>query len=213
MLATSFALAVLVGGGSDRVMTRLPGAWGWPVGVPDHWPEHRDTDRYDVWASQSHAFGVWCWEGHCNEPENFEPPVSLIGSKSHYEVAHARYGWPFYAMQTTELRQGVPGRRVWAPVHERGVQRPAWLNEWLEDYVFGWGWYAESAQLPVGLVWPGAALNALAYAVVWWGLASARRGLMRRRAYARGECAECGYELGGLTTCPECGREQQGTRG
>jgi hypothetical protein len=61
--------------------------------------------------------------------------------------------------------------------------------------------------LPLRPIWPGFAIDTLFYAAIWGGLffgfASAKRGMRRRR----GRCPQCGYDLRGNLSagCSECG--------
>lgn len=71
-----------------------------------------------------------------------------------------------------------------------------------------------AAILPLKPHWPGMMLNTLSYGLLWWLLIPFVRksmvALHVRRCVAQGRCVtrKCGYSLGGLTTCPECGTEQ-----
>jgi len=66
--------------------------------------------------------------------------------------------------------------------------------------------------LPMVPVWPGALVNSVVFALplalpmvfVWGG-----RRIGRIRG---GRCLRCGYDLAGLTKCPECGSERVGVR-
>lgn len=62
-------------------------------------------------------------------------------------------------------------------------------------------------RLPVSPIWSGLLVDSAAYGAVGWLVVfgpGALRRLSRRR---RGACAGCGYDLRGLTPCPECGIE------
>jgi hypothetical protein len=64
--------------------------------------------------------------------------------------------------------------------------------------------------LPVRPIPLGFAVNTGAYASLCAGVlfgASGLRRLRRQRRRARGRCTRCGYQLAGLSTCPECGRD------
>lgn len=65
--------------------------------------------------------------------------------------------------------------------------------------------------LPLMPLWPGFAINTLFYsacvATLWLAFATTRHAVNRkRRRRARGLCESCGYDITGLTQCPECGR-------
>jgi hypothetical protein len=51
--------------------------------------------------------------------------------------------------------------------------------------------------------------NTLLYAVVLAGVFIVPPSLRRRARRRRGRCTTCGYQLAGLTTCPECGSVTQ----
>jgi hypothetical protein len=65
----------------------------------------------------------------------------------------------------------------------------------------------ELAVLPMTPIWPGFAIESLAFSAAWFLLLSAPRivrGCVRRRGNC---CVACGYDLHGLLSdrCPECG--------
>lgn len=59
-------------------------------------------------------------------------------------------------------------------------------------------------------VWPGSAINTVAYAAILWGIwllvFAAPLALQRRRRIRRGVCPECSYPTGTSSLCTECGR-------
>ncbi len=55
---------------------------------------------------------------------------------------------------------------------------------------------------------PGIVLNTLVWGAITLSLAESWRALKRSRRAKRGRCVACGYELGELERCPECGLEQ-----
>ena len=90
---------------------------------------------------------------------------------------------------------------------------------WLESN--GWGDIAadvrRTPRRETEVLWGGVARNAgamLLLAVLGmsvWSMrawARERRMTKRRRSWARGVCAGCGYEVGKLMKCPECGGER-----
>lgn len=83
---------------------------------------------------------------------------------------------------------GAPGAFVvWLPDPPKGKSAP----EWFPLELGGWRGAALVA------FWSGAAVT------VWRGPGAARRWRRRRR----GLCVECGYPIGDLTKCPECGED------
>ncbi|UYV14233.1 MAG: hypothetical protein NCW75_01850 [Phycisphaera sp.] len=64
--------------------------------------------------------------------------------------------------------------------------------------------------LPLMPLWPGFAANTAAYAgtiaLLWLTIAGGTHLLgTKKRRRKRGLCEACGYDIQGLTTCPECG--------
>lgn len=63
----------------------------------------------------------------------------------------------------------------------------------------------DSPILPLRPIWPGFAVNMLAYAGLLWGLFLSGSALRRAlRAYRR-QCRTCGYPIGTSPVCTECG--------
>jgi hypothetical protein len=68
--------------------------------------------------------------------------------------------------------------------------------------------------LPLGIIWPGFAINTVFYAAVLWVLFAAPGAVRRFVRRRRGRCTRCGYDLRGHALagpsadlrCPECGR-------
>ncbi len=59
---------------------------------------------------------------------------------------------------------------------------------------------------PIRPLWPGFLINTLFYAAVLYTLLVTKRSLTYSRRYLKHRCPTCGYDLKGLTTCPECGK-------
>jgi len=60
---------------------------------------------------------------------------------------------------------------------------------WLPTGTWDWVWYGGAAVAALGAMW-----------LLWWGL-------LRERKRAVSCCPNCWYEMAGVGTCPECGRE------
>ncbi len=113
-----------------------------------------------------------------------------------------RYGWPTLAIETRHWDAYLDtalGIRDEDPRYELSV--------------FSTGVRVGSGprRAPLRPVWPGFLINTLLYAgAAWlllalpegWRIARGRSVWQRRR---RGLCPACGYDLSGLTACPECG--------
>lgn len=60
--------------------------------------------------------------------------------------------------------------------------------------------------LPIRPLWPGFLINTLFYTAVLYTLLVTKRSFTYSRRYLKHHCPTCGYDLKGLTTCPECGK-------
>ncbi len=66
--------------------------------------------------------------------------------------------------------------------------------------------------IPLWPLWPGFAVNTALYAALAWA-AWRGTGIVRSRRWsAHGRCAGCGYEVGMLERCPECGLDRRAPR-
>lgn len=124
----------------------------------------------------------------------FQPLQQVRGVRgSDPDLGLFQAGWP---MRSLESRSG-PG---WRPVADN---ERAWAfkyggsstPKWLMDH-----------QLPLYPLWVGFTVN-----TIFWGgaippAAFAFRRIRGVRRRGRGQCTGCGYPLGGVTVCPECGR-------
>lgn len=59
--------------------------------------------------------------------------------------------------------------------------------------------------VPLMPYWPGLLMDAAIYGFIGGAIVIWLGGRRRRRRWRRGECVECGYALGNLDRCPECG--------
>ena len=79
------------------------------------------------------------------------------------------------------------------------------ITKWLDKYP-----WLDGRLIPLRLLWPGFAINAVFYAALLWTLFAAPRALRRKRRLMRGQCPACGYDLRGSASdsqvCPECGK-------
>ena len=64
-----------------------------------------------------------------------------------------------------------------------------------------------SFAIPVRLIWPGFAINALFYATLLWLLIPGAFVLRRFIRTRRGLCVKCAYPVGESSVCTECGWE------
>lgn len=113
-------------------------------------------------------------------------------------------GWPWRSTQTgVHHIRDTPQRTTTPPVSLAGGVT-LWTN--------GGQGPLDRFALPLFPLWPGFALNTLAFAaaiaLLWHAPLTIRR-LRRKRA---GHCLACGYDLVGLARCPECCRACAKTR-
>lgn len=59
---------------------------------------------------------------------------------------------------------------------------------------------------PIRPLWPGFLISTLFYAAILYTLLVTKRSLTYSRRYLKHRCPTCGYDLKGLTSCPECGK-------
>ena len=60
-------------------------------------------------------------------------------------------------------------------------------------------------RLPIGIYWPGFAINTMFYAAILWLLFAAPGRARRWRRIRRGLCIKCAYPIGTSDVCTECG--------
>ncbi len=113
-----------------------------------------------------------------------------------------------------EVASGWPLRCiVFRDVHYRGAQL-AWQTPidvvpalrvprgWWTEYLLG------PRPIPLAVIPTGLALNWLFYAPLFYLLLSAMPCVRHVRRIRRGLCTRCGYDLAGLASCPECGKDR-----
>jgi len=131
-------------------------------------------------------------------------------------ILELRAGWPFRslfiasAVETENTLDGATYTRetVW-DLHEnsgffgtlaKGIATPKMIMDRRPGAVFD--------HLPIAPIVTGFTANTLLYSLLFvcpWAYWKSSR-LSRRRS--RGQCLTCGYNLTGLTTCPECGNSK-----
>jgi hypothetical protein len=63
----------------------------------------------------------------------------------------------------------------------------------------------ERVVVPALPIWRGLAINTGLFALVFWGVYYFPRRAKQLARHRRGQCSRCGYYLGELAMCPECG--------
>lgn len=120
---------------------------------------------------------------------------------THPYLGEHEAGWPLRALEGRWMGDlNAPGWRGEPKLPDRGVLKlpvPGDAPRWVPRVLL---------LIPV---WPGFLINSLLYAaVLWGGTVGARRGWVAARSRGRrrrGRCVGCGYAVGGLGVCPECG--------
>jgi len=116
-------------------------------------------------------------------------------------VTHYRAGFPFLALTWVGEGSDVPEQNT------TGVARAWWMgiDVGLAARAGGVPRSGIEPRLPVRPAWPGFALNTLVYGAAALGVITSVGGIRRSRRRRRGLCVRCGYDVGGLAVCPECG--------
>ncbi len=133
-----------------------------------------------------------------------ETQVSWYGSE--FPRTHEARGWPLLSMwseyfthgnQTIEELRSNPGSLTYTTLPYRGIALKTGTRQT----------FPIERVLPLGMIWPGFAVNTLLYAGVLWLLVPGPFALRRFVRHRRGLCLACGYDLthGEHAACPECG--------
>jgi hypothetical protein len=113
-----------------------------------------------------------------------------------YTVWHEyAYGWPSLALMRFSDNFHQVNNKV-VPTHGLPPVRTE------KAFVLG------SKALPLGVHWPGFAVNTVFYAVILWLMFAGPGRVRRWRRVRRGLCPACGYSVGPGTSavCSECGK-------
>jgi hypothetical protein len=93
-------------------------------------------------------------------------------------------GWPFLALQQLD----------WSSTNSSSPTGKKWILHLGERIV------------PIGMLWPGFAINTVFYAAILWLLFAAPGRIRRFIRIKRGRCGACGYPVGASPVCTECGK-------
>ncbi len=186
-------------------------AWGLAV-----WAQV-DAHRPDFGASGQPL--VWPLRGLPGQPE---APDTVLSAE-----------WPWWRGQTfvvrtngnpqddgyfmSSVRAGMPVRSLeWVAAGKAraGAQERFWnMPTGLKTNSRGLFGAVPGARLPLRPILPGFIVNTLFYAGLALAAVAVPRSLRRRRRAKRGRCIACGYEVGGIAVCPECGVASSPRRG
>lgn len=119
-----------------------------------------------------------------------------------------RFGWPMIAMEKLEAigTGGSEPVKVAIDAFEKSfpnsgsVALPSSLSPYLTS---------SNSMMPARPVWPGFVINTLLCGLAAALLFHVPRMAMRRFWRKAGRCGRCGYDIGALAICPECGSSAQ----
>jgi hypothetical protein len=171
----------------------------WPVGTPHHWPP----------PLAAHRIGGVGWE----HEERWTPAPRDVNDWSTYASWVGRAGWPLRALTWEVHADGSQGAT--SGIAARATGPPSLIRRGLD---YPWNWTAQDLwhwkRLPLLPLWPGVAVNTVAYMALaglsWCFGRAAVRAIRRQAKFRRGLCQSCGYPRAGLpqgAVCPECGGE------
>jgi len=175
-------------------VSRFGACSSWPVPVPSSWPNvpafATELVHHDLGRSVEQAVEA-----------NSKDGTLLV-------VTVHRTGWPCDSLR----------RASWSEMGAVGSllgKGDLWTKSvWQRGLSVDWavaGWHVRGKTLLLFPVWPGFAVNTLAYGAMAWGLLFAPGVVRRWRSRKRGACVKCGYDLKGVaagSVCPECGQER-----
>lgn len=119
-------------------------------------------------------------------PVNKKPPAWARTRQTHDTMTTVAFGWPMRSLSfAANFADDGP------PYRSRAIWYHTPAREWA---------------LPTTAIWRGLIVNAVLYAGVIWLLFFGVSCWRRHRRTRRGRCAACGYDVGPLERCPECGQ-------
>lgn len=186
----------------------------WPGAVPGDWPAGGGAGAD---AAADAGGGAWIYEAETEGPGRLEREVRYSRESGNgsgvtvYAFDRASFGWPRLALCTDalEVMTAADGNvaappavtRVWESALHRGVPLP--LAERLAGH---------EIRLPVKVLWSGFVANTGLFGGGWGVLLAVRGAIGWQRRFRwrnRGCCEHCGYQVGGLAVCPECGKSRK----
>lgn len=111
--------------------------------------------------------------------------------------AEVQYGWPLRAMTVREQVKDPYGNATQVEM------------TWMDVGVDAYGEHSGRSPMPLKPLWLGFVINSVLaasmFAVVLWTFGPIRKRFVQDVRIHRGLCGGCGYEIGDLVVCPECG--------
>lgn len=178
----------------------------WPLPDAEAWPP--PTSVIHVWSlGESHIQAY-----RTLTPDAVvDPEIPFAAQRAGY--SHSMYRWscglPMHSLESRLISS------MMYPTWDEAMRnkRSGWLGEYvvIHGSIGPFGGPFEQIALPLRPRPLGFAVNTIFYALIafglWSGLVGAIGSVRRSRRRRRGRCIACGYELGGVSTCPECGSE------
>lgn len=178
----------------------------WPARVPANWPEYPTSPTGPgAGITASGATGMALGATGVGRSIRVTRVYTSQGAGiTVYSAAELRLGWPITCARaarfqvTAEVASGVQTQRFDHLEGEWSAREGIALGPHFPGLVFGATVPLVFEAMPLG----GNVIAWLLAVVAAIDLPGVVRGLVRRR---RGQCARCGYVLGELAVCPECG--------
>lgn len=187
--------------------------------VPDEWTKTSPHAGYSLMAiRRASGFGV--------EQTRIDVINSAWSETSRCgRVFVIECGWPFVALGAEALKEGTVslGNPPQAPEFPFSLELDTGVEvtwhwafmapEFVDPDGTGYGWGDPLPRVvPLRVLPVGFALGTVFWSGVIAGPGALFRLARRRRRQRRGVCAGCGYEVGELASCPECGVRRHSTR-
>ncbi|GJM19192.1 MAG: hypothetical protein DHS20C14_14050 [Phycisphaeraceae bacterium] len=166
-------------------MVRSVGAAGSFGPMREPWVETPDGMRPSSVSVWVWAYG---WPARCAFREDYVASYDFDDSVAPSSGERDQ----IYDEYMSMLRDRVPSRMGISMGHPGYRARTPWGTP-------------EEVHLPTAPIWLGLIINIACYGTLWYAPGAIWRGCRRWRRSRSGRCLACGYNLGGLTTCPECG--------
>lgn len=124
---------------------------------------------------------------------------TVLGGATMQVANVGQYGFPFRALDWQQVFDSGTRREVPHGVLNDGLRL---ASVWRPYMPHGRGF---RSTLPLRPCWRGMIADCVFYALLLAGLAGGWRCVRTVRRRRSGSCLRCGYRVGGLPICPECG--------
>lgn len=155
-------------------------SWGVSVAFLANW---KDQESYV--SQQYSAQSIPAWSRASRPPSDLPYGINIV------EVAA---GWPITSLRGHWRLEGR------SPYGASPYGSIGYVDRVVEEYPI---------VLPLIPIWPNVIFNTAFWSLVAFALmhtaTSTHRGISRAVRRSKGRCPSCGYDIHGLSTCPECG--------